>query len=125
METVALPVWAFAAMAGVLGGVVGFALWLLLEWLRSRLAARRTPPYEGDECEVCGHRGHDNITLGSVTKRPEFGGSSGITATFCPQHLPDEKGRVAVNLGGDHAAEVARRKGLTPYIKRGRGNPWT
>lgn len=58
-----------------------------LAWLPYRLR-RPEPPYDGDECEVCGHMGADNVTLGSVTKRPEFGGSSGITATFCPEHLP-------------------------------------
>ena len=79
--------------------VVAMLLILLLDRLEvadrlgrliGRLWPRSTPPYDGDECEVCGHRGHDNITLGSVTKRPEFGGSSGITATFCPEHLPTE-----------------------------------
>ncbi len=58
---------------------------------RHRLPTRghQTPVDESyEECEVCGARGPENITLGSVTKRPEFGGSSGITATFCPEHLP-------------------------------------
>lgn len=86
----------------ILGGILGLGLSLGAIWISDRIpkgslgrlrawwTARRTPPYEGDECEVCGHMGHDNVTLGSVTKRPEFGGSSGITATFCPEHLPAE-----------------------------------
>lgn len=62
-------------------------------WLPYRPDRRKTPITEnrlagGDECEVCGHMGAENVTLGSVTARPEFGGSSGITATFCPEHLP-------------------------------------
>jgi len=59
---------------------------------RHRLPTRghQTPVDESyEECEVCGARGPENVTLGAVTARPEFGGASGITATFCPEHLPD------------------------------------
>lgn len=43
-----------------------------------------------DECEVCGARKADNVTVGAVTARPEQGGWSGITATWCVEHCPEE-----------------------------------
>lgn len=80
-------------MASLILAALVVALAAVLVWERRDAisawwTAHREPPYEGDECEVCGHRGVENVTLGSVTARPEFGGSSGITATFCPEHLP-------------------------------------
>ena len=58
--------------------------------LRAWWRARREPPYDGDECEVCGHMGADNITLTAVKDRSGGGvvGGSAISATFCPEHLP-------------------------------------
>lgn len=43
-----------------------------------------------DECEVCGKRARTNVTVGAVTARPGMGGWSGITATWCVEHVPDE-----------------------------------
>lgn len=77
-------------LAGVVVALVAVLLWERRHAISAWWTARREPPYDGDECEVCGHRGADNVTLGAVTKRPEFGGASGITATFCPEHLPAE-----------------------------------
>jgi len=39
---------------------------------------------------VCGARNPDNVTVGAVTERPELGGGSGITATWCIEHCPAE-----------------------------------
>ena len=60
---------------------------------RHRLPTRRhqtAPAALPDECEVCGARNPDNVTVGAVTARPAQGGFSGITATWCLEHVPDE-----------------------------------
>lgn len=81
-------------MASLILAALVIALVAVLLWQnRHRLPTRghQTPTGESyDECEVCGARGPENVTLGAVTKRPEYGGASGITATFCPEHLPAE-----------------------------------
>lgn len=53
-------------------------------WWRSR----RT---RWEECEVCGKRSRRNITLTAVKDRSGGGvvGGSAISATFCPEHLPE------------------------------------
>lgn len=69
-----------------LAGVVAV---LLSDWLATR--RHQTPPAASvDECEVCGARTPDNVTVGAVTERPELGGGSGITATWCLEHCPAE-----------------------------------
>ena len=81
-------------MASVILAALVVAIAAVLLWQnRHRLPTRghQTPVDESyEECEVCGARGPQNVTLGAVTPRPEMGGSSGITATFCPEHLPAE-----------------------------------
>lgn len=82
-------------MATLILAAVVVALAAVVVWQnRHRLAARRhqTAPAAAlpDECEVCGARNPDNVTVGAVTARPGQGGWSGITATWCLEHCPDE-----------------------------------
>jgi len=73
-----------------LGAMTFVAVWPhLRRWLATR---RHQTPQEPlpDECEVCGARKADNVTVGAVTARPEQGGWSGITATWCLEHCPEE-----------------------------------
>jgi hypothetical protein len=60
---------------------------------RHRLPSRghQAPPATlPEECEVCGARKADNVTVGAVTERAGMGGWSGITATWCLEHCPEE-----------------------------------
>lgn len=70
---------------------VAFALGAMW-WERRKATRRHQRPQEPlpDECEVCGARNPDNVTVGAVTARPGQGGFSGITATWCLEHYPDE-----------------------------------
>lgn len=61
----------------------------LREWLASRRHRKPQEPLP-DECEVCGKRARTNVTVGAVTPRPGIGGFSGITATWCVEHCPEE-----------------------------------
>lgn len=69
--------------------LLGVAAVLLYDRLPTR---RHQTPQEPlpDECEVCGARKADNVTVGAVTARPGVGGWSGITATWCLEHCPEE-----------------------------------
>lgn len=82
-------------MATVILAAVVVALAAVVVWQnRHSLAARRhqaaAPAALPDECEVCGARNPDNVTVGAVTARPGQGGWSGITATWCLEHCPPE-----------------------------------
>lgn len=78
----------------ILAGACGLLVGLLLWQNRHRLPTRRhqTPTAAAlpDECEVCGARNPDNVTVGAVTERAGMGGWSGITATWCLEHCPEE-----------------------------------
>lgn len=57
-------------------------------WLDQPLFGRRP---KGEPCEVCGRQSRRNITLTNETPYRDGGmvGGSSISATFCPDHLPE------------------------------------
>lgn len=81
------------AQVMIVGMACSFLLGVVMVLVHDRLPTRgHQTPQEPlpDECEVCGKRARTNVTVGAVTPRPGIGGFSGITATWCVEHCPEE-----------------------------------